>query len=261
MLFLAGITCTSAAASFTSNVHVLPAPPVNLKPMPCSKECRIEPYIAHDSSGHALNIPARIVGLFTGALFWDSPNPSKVPAFTLAVPQNLRDRIAIYYAKPVGWMVVPRGWILATAGEGADGGTGFEFIAPRTSSAPKTGQLGWMLVGLVPACVGCMYDEADGIIPGAHEAMIKLFPNLPEEPPRLVPKPEFIEYPDPCTATFRYSLPQSPPVQALVYFGPYQEEGDMFETNIYIAMPDSKSNLVDFIIKNFSKIARNCSVK
>lgn len=243
----------------TKNIHTLPKLPRNAIIPTGKRYFHILPYTAHDIAGRPLEeITAHIVDIENGAGDWISPKPDTIAAFTTQIPKEIRGHIAIYYNNFTGWVIAPRNWILFSASMGVDGNSSYSFVAPGARANQISGKSGWMITGkTITWLIGA--GNADGIIPGVHQAVMAQFPSLPRTPaPQLVPKPERIMYPNSCTAVFRYRTPNSPPVHAVVYFGPYPGEGDIYGTYLYLALPNNQSGIADFILNNFRKQIDNC---
>lgn len=252
VIFFGLATGVRAASLIPDKVHSLPVAPIATQPV-SEEYVHIKSYVAHDPLGHTISAPAYIVDIYTGALGWESPKPSEVPSFSIPIPKTLRGQFALYYSKEFGWVVVPRDWVLVSAGVGADGGGSLAFVERNTPSESKSGKRGWMAMGVsLGNLIG--FGEADGIIPGAHQAMLEGWPGFQKGPsPTLVPKPETIHYLNSCTAVFSYRIPNSPIVRAVVYFGPSMEPAwqDKSMSEIYLALPNSKSPLANLIFKTF----------
>jgi hypothetical protein len=222
---------------------------------------RLHDFKALDGAGHPItDVPATLLDVMTGGGDWDAPKPDEVPAFTVAIPTAFRSQVALSYSAASGWVIVPRGWIVHGAAVGVDGTSGFTFVAPTGAKD------GWMGRRTAPACMGCMYGGADGIIPGAHQRLVDLMttgladlkaPKSQEPEPRLVPTPDAMTHPNACTALLRYHVPSSPPVRAFVYLG-RPGDGDLIMSNLYVALPDTKSTLADFVIRTFQKTYAVC---
>ncbi|MGH8321698.1 MAG: hypothetical protein ACRESX_08690 [Gammaproteobacteria bacterium] len=256
VIFFGAISNASAYSLLADKVHNLPTV-LTVNGSLSGKYVRIKPYVAHDAKGYPLSVPASIIDIYTGALFWDSPKPSKVPPFVLPIPEALRSQVALYYAEEFGWVVAPRNWMLVSAGIGADGGGHLAFEAPNVGGKPKLGERGWMMMELSLGNIGS-YGEADGIIPGAHQTMLTLWPDTFQEgpPPQLIPKPDTVEYPNPCTAVLRYRIAHSQTVYAVVYLGPKAWADVM--TEIYLAIPQTQSVLAVFIMKTLLSKLETC---
>ncbi len=257
VVFASSMAGARTFSLIADRVHNLPTAP-NPNQSVSGKYVHVKPYVAHDVGGHPINAPAYIIDIYTGALFWESPKPSEVPPFSFSIPRSLRGGIALYYSKKFGWVVVPRGWILASAGVGADGGGNLEFTAQDMQWRLKSGFPGWVMIEFsLGNLIG--YGEADGIIPGAHQAMLEWWPEFQKgPPPTLVPQPKTMHHSNPCTAVFSYRIPKSPIVRAVVYFGPNTEQ-DKYMTEIYLALPESQSALANLIIKTFRSRFEPCT--
>jgi hypothetical protein len=217
-------------------------------------EYRLRDFKALDGAKRAVtDVPATLLDVMNGLGEWEAPRPEEAPAFTVPIPAALRSQIALFYSNVGGWMIVPRGWVVHSAGVGVNGNSGFTFVAPTGAKD------GWMGHRTAPACMGCMYSEADGIIPGAHQGWVDLMtkgvadskvPTSQGPESLLVPTPDAITHPDACTAILRYRVPSSPPVHAFVYLG-HPGAADLIMSKLQVALPDTKSTLADFIIGIF----------
>ncbi|MGH8397263.1 MAG: DUF4850 domain-containing protein [Gammaproteobacteria bacterium] len=223
--------------------NTLPSPPSGPKERDL-KQFRLHEFVAKDAAGHRITgVPATLIDVFSGLGEWESVSPDKVPPFTYFLPDDMRDQIQLFYMDDeLGWILVPRGWKVHRAAEGADGTERFTFVAPTGA------KYGWLDLSYVPGCMGCMYWDTDGLIPDAHKGLIDMGLAAPSsKPAKLVPTPDSISHPDPHTAIFRYHISSSPPVRAMVFLGPETQEGDVVERALYLALPTSKTKLVDCI--------------
>lgn len=260
IIFPLMVTCAYASKSTNSNVRKLATVPTKSSLWVAGKDFRTRAVVAHDASGKTIDVPAYLIDINTGTGDWESAKPDSVPPFKIAIPDAVRMNVALYYSTSGGWLIAPRGWELITAAEGADGNLGFDLVAPATPKAPIAGELGWMSAWSAPGCIGCMLEAGDGIIPGAHKALIALLMLEPSPVPRLVPKSEIMLHPNACTAVFRYAIPNSPPVRAVVYLGHSgdPDETDLGASEMYLAVPSPESALADFIINNFLSKVTGC---
>jgi hypothetical protein len=219
------------------------------------KNFRLRHFVAKNPAGESLTaIPATLIDIFSGMGEWDTTDATKVPFFMADVPPDLYGQLQIFYMEyGPGWMVVPRSWKVLRAVEGVDGTEWFTFAAPTGSKN------GWMITGYVPACLGCMYEDADGLIAGAHQALIGLtIAKAGSSAARVVPTPMTISHPNDCTAVFTYHEPHSPQINAVVYVGTPAAGGDPRERSLYLALPGGKSKISDFIVHNFEQSTRSC---
>lgn len=247
LLYLIALSCAFLAISAHANPtesNKLPGPPSAPKADDL-KNFRLRPFIAKDSDGKPLTgIPANLVDVHSGMGNWDAVKQERVRPFIPSIPPELRDQIQLFYAdNDIGWMMVPRDWKLWDAALGADGTSWFTFVAP---TGPKDG---WMAMGEVPGCFGCMYMDADGLIPAAHQILVDGGLADPgTEAAKLVPTPDSLSNPNPCTAVLHYHQPRSPAVRAIFYVGAPDPEADATERSIYLALPDPKAKLADLIM-------------
>lgn len=244
----------TAAWAGSTPPNLLPGPPA--APSEASlKNFRMHEFVAKGAIGQPLtNVPAALLDILSGMGDWDTPDPRKVPAFMADIPTDLRGQLQIFYKDDgVGWIVVPRGWKVWRAVEGADGNEWFTFVAP---TGPKDG---WMITGNVPGCQGCMYSDADGLIPGAHKVLIDdQIADAGTPTAKVVPTPDSISHPNDCTAVLTYHKAHSPPVRAVVFVGIPVAGGDPSERSLYLALPAVKSKVSDFIVDNFRKLTSSC---
>ncbi len=263
VVFASSMAGARTFSLIADRVHNLPTAP-NPNQSVSGKYVHVKPYVAHDVGGHPINAPAYIIDIYTGALFWESPKPREVPPFSLPIPKTLHGRLALYYSKEFDWVVVPRSWALVSAGVGADGGGNLAFVEPNTPSELKSGMRGWMVMGFsLGNLIG--FGETDGIIPGAHQAMLEGWPDTFQKgtSPTLVPKPETMRHLNPCTAIFSYRIPNYPIVRAVVYLGPTIEPWwrDKSMSEIYLALSNSQSALANFIFKTFRSHLEPCTTE
>ncbi len=255
-------------AAFTSFAHAdtqPPASPAKPKELPsklgdetsvAGTDYRLHPFIAKDAVGHPLtDVPANIVDVFSGAGDWDAPKYNGSLAMTYAIPADIRDRIQLFYVSSLGWIVVPKGWVIHSAGVGADGSADYEFAPP-----PATGEVGWLEIDSAGGCVGCMYSLADGLVPAAHAKLEEMMDDGTPEP-TLDPKPESMTHPTPCMAVLRYRTKPSLTVNAVVFLGHTEEmsETDEEGASLYIALPDASAKLAAFITGFFQKTYADCA--
>lgn len=217
---------------------------------------RLRSFVAKDSDGKPLtDIPATLVDVHSGMGDWDAVEEGRVLPFTPNIPPELRGQIQLFYAdNDIGWMMVPRGWKVWGAALGADGTSWFTFVAP---AGPKDG---WMVAVEVPGCFGCMYMDADGLVPAAHQNLVDGGLADPgTEAAKPAPTPDSLSNPNPCTAILSYRQPGSPAVRAIVYVGTPDPEADATERSTYLALPGQKAKLTDLIMDYSQKEMPACS--
>ena len=256
----------TALAMLASTTHAdTPAPtPIKTKELASAPseyssvagtDYRLHPFKAKDAAGHPLtDVPANIVDVFNRVGEWDAPKYSEPPAIAYPIPADIRDQIQLFYASGPGWVVVPKGWAIHRAAEGADGNAVFSFLSPKGREG------GWLEIESIPACMGCMYSAADGIILGAHAGLEGITEDGAPEP-TLVPKPESMTHPTACLAVFSYRVKPSLTVHAVVFLGHAEEptETDEEGASLYIAMPDANAKLAEFIAGYFQRMHTDCA--
>lgn len=245
---------SSAPAPAPSNTRELLSA-VSSQSSVAGEDYRLHAVTAKDSAGRPLNdVPANIVDVFNGAGEWSSPKYSEPPPIAEPIAADMLSQIQLFYAIGNGWMLVPRGWVLHRAAEGADGSTEFEFISSSSSTE------GWEVFTTAGACMGCMYAEGDGIIPGAHDRLEEIIDDGAPEP-KLHPAPDLITHPTPCMAVFSYRIKPLLTVHAIVFLGHAEEmsETDEEAQTQYLAMRDTSKKLAEFITAYFQKANSACS--
>jgi len=245
---------TMASGYEQTLLNQLPGPPLG----PNSKELknfRLRHFVAKNSAGKPLTeIPATLIDIYSGMSEWDMADATKVPFFMANIPADLLGQLQIFYKdNGIGWIVVPRGWKILRAVEGANGNEWYTFVAPTGSKD------GWMITGDVPGCLGCMYFDADGLIPGAHQALIDAkIADAGSPVAKVIPTPITISHPNDCTAVFSYHKTHSPQVSAVVFVGTPAGGGDPSESSLYLALPSNQSRVSDFIMHNFERLTSSC---
>ncbi|MBT2119463.1 DUF4850 domain-containing protein [Dyella sp. LX-66] len=213
------------------------------------KDYRLAPAHPRDAAGHALDaIRATRIEVKDGEGDWETVQDSELPVLAIAVPPELRDKLDWFYANATGWLAVPRGWKPQRTAVGVDGNTVFSFVAPEGAEA------GWMSWELFPACLGCIYEAAQGVFPGAHKQLDTLMETSTPEPV-LEPKPDELQRLDRCTARLAYRLPKSPPVRALMVL---DQTGDPFFRELAIAVPASSAAVADVLLASFKDAHGGC---
>lgn len=243
----------SSSKVVLSNFRNLPIA-LNKHPSIAGKDYRLHAVIAQDSAGHPLSdVPAEIIEVYTGALNWNSPRYSKLPPID-SLTADSRAQLQLFYAAGIGWMLVPRGWTVHRAAEGADGSDVYEFT-PSTPGMP-----GWEAYSSAGGCVGCIYSMADGIIPGAHDKLEEIIEDGAKEP-KLYPVPDSVTHPTPCMAMFSYRIKPPLIVHAAVFLGHAEEvsETDEEALALYAALPDTNNKLAEFVVAYFQNVNSACS--
>lgn len=231
----------------------LPAPPQGSASV-LDTDYRLHGITAKDAAGHAIaDVPATLMGILDDKADWDDSALEDLSAFPVAIPDALRSQVTLFYNKHTHWFVVPRGWAVDYTLEGSKG------ILAITFTAPTGAKDGWMRLYSVydaSACVGCMYGDADGILPRAHETLDKMDQKRTPEP-ILMPQPQSLTRMNTCTAVLRYQPPASPPASGVVHL----QADDSEFADLYVALPDSQSALSNYITDEFLKTHSECSAK
>lgn len=213
------------------------------------KDYRLAPAHPRDAAGKSLaDIHATRIEVRDSEGEWETVTDAELPALTLATPPDLRDKLDWFYASATGWLAVPRGWKPLRTAVGVDGNTIFSFVAPEGAEA------GWMSWELLPACLGCIYQAAQGVFPGAHKQLDALMETSTPEPV-LDPKPDQLQRLDRCTARLAYQLPKSPPVRSLLVL---DQTGDPFYRELALAMPAASTPVADFLLAAFKDAHGGC---
>jgi hypothetical protein len=213
------------------------------------EDFRLVPAHPRDGAGQAVTgMPAAYIELKDEEGGWEAIGDADVPTFALSLPDQVRRQSQLFYANATGWLVVPRGWKPLRTAVGVDGNTVFSFVAPGGAAA------GWMTWTLYPACLGCIYEAAQGLFPGAHRQLDALMETRTAEPV-LDPKPDALERPDRCTVRVAYHPPASPPAQAIAVF---DQTGDPFYRELAIAVPASQAATADGLLASFRSVHGGC---
>jgi hypothetical protein len=258
MLFMA-MFVSSLAVAKDGNVKQLPQgldsrhgnQPTSLE----GKDFRLHRTHAMDASGRVIDdVPAWLVDVrdaYPGNDKFDPMYDTKIPAFEGAIPNVLRGKIALYYF--YGWKIVPKDWQIRYAFISVDGSDGFSLVAPAGE------QQGWMDFSWFNACVGCMDEEADGLILGAHQAYKDdmQIDDMPSGEPRLLPRPWMLVRPDKCSVLFAYRPKESLPVEAAMV-AVWSERNLIFVGSVYAALPSAQKSLADFIVRQYRKDRSRC---
>ncbi|WP_243040390.1 DUF4850 domain-containing protein [Dyella sedimenti] len=158
-----------------------------------------------------------------------------------------------FYADTAGWMPVPAGWRVQRAVIGADGNAIYTFTAPEGASA------GWVTYTVIPACVGCMLDEAAGLLPGAGERLAALNDQPVINLGQTNPVMSWQSRPDECTALFRYRMGGLTVRAAVLSSVPIADgKGDLSLADVYAALPERETGLADFLVGHFQQAFPAC---
>lgn len=233
-----------------SSAHLLPSPPKGSDSM-LGKDYALRDFHAVDEQGKPADVKAALMDVATGAGDWDKPNAADVPPLERGLIDKAHGQLQFFYTS-LGWIPVPLGWKVQSAGEGADGSASYVFVAPKGS------QDGWIGTGGDGGCEGCMYSDADGLIPAAHKGMADIMGLEDASVPAVVkPTPNILNRPDNCTVLFSYTQPASPKIWGLVYLqmsdGVAQEEH-----SLYVALPDADAGFITLIDTYFQHHLPKC---
>ncbi|MGH8126945.1 MAG: hypothetical protein ACRETC_01065 [Gammaproteobacteria bacterium] len=210
------------------------------------KDFRLHKIQAKDASGAIIKVPAKAVDIHTGVPSWDDVDIHKVLPFTSSLPEKIRHKVSLFYSNSFGWVVVPHGWLLWSAGVGGDGGAGITFRAPTGWAG------GWMEIESDPVCEWCIWYVTNGLVPVAFKLVGKDYQRDTPPVSKLVPKPELLKYPNPCMAILQYKPPKSPlTIRAVVQLNDHK---DLWASALYLALPDKKQALADYLINRYRDI-------
>lgn len=228
-------------------VHQLPTTEsvANWHP-PAAFKFKVRRATAADLAGRSTDgIPAWQIEVLTGTGDWDRGSPTPPPEFVLRSAADVRDRIALFKGSIFdGWLTVPRGWRVQDASEGVDGSGGVTFVA---SGGVRDG---WIAYGVIPACVGCILGDADGLFPDAHRRWDAfLGTRTPTE--TLSPKPDSLTYPDRCTALVTYRSGGLVVESIQFWLPPLPGGPDPYSTGMTVALPADETVLRDYLVTAF----------
>lgn len=210
---------------------------------------RLVPVHPRDDAGRPVTgVPATRIELKDEEGEWEDAREADVPPFALTLTDDTRPQVQLFYASATGWMVVPRGWKPLRTAVGTNGNTIFSFAAPTGTAA------GWMSWTFYPACLGCIYEAAQGLFPGAHRQLDELMETRTPEP-ALEPRPDTLERVDRCTVRLAYRLPVSPSVRSMAVF---DQTGDPFYRELAVALPESRSALAVALLASFHSVHGGC---
>ncbi|MEO7066320.1 MAG: hypothetical protein ABI114_05400 [Rhodanobacter sp.] len=184
----------------------------------------------------------------------DNPLPPAAvapPAFIAKIPTKFRSKIALFQGDDLmRWQVVPKGWHLQNAVEGADGTSGITFVAPDGASH------GWLTIGYSPANMTNILSGGEGLFPSAHRRFDAFF-HVQTPAVTLVPKPDALTHPNRCTARLSYRSGNLV-VKGLQLWQPMQLDRahvshDPYLIGIYVALPARDVALQNFLVKAFQE--------
>lgn len=222
-------------------------------PAVLGRDYRLRTFKAKNASGEVMGVPAHLLSIASAAGGWMSPDPSIVPHVTSTIPRRFRDKVQLFYSEITGWIMVPRGWQVWDAENGADGSLRLEFAQPSSSHT------NWIEIGSEGGCYGCMLDDAAGFVPRATLVKAGYQRGLGYTSPNVAldPKPSTLIHPDPCSALLTYSSGGAV-VHGVVLLLTYDGDPAGFE-DLYIALPPNEAKLGRFISKAFLTTQRKRS--
>ncbi|WP_038622357.1 DUF4850 domain-containing protein [Dyella jiangningensis] len=197
-----------------------------------------------------------LVDVHAGGADWVRVDPAALPPVPSDAPAAGKSPLQWFYGAVIGWMPVPAGWRLQRAQIGMDGGTVYTYASPDGGSA------GWITYTVIPACLGCMLEEAAGLLPGASEHLAVLTGAPESNLGQTNPVMSWQSRPDECTALFRYrsgrltvhaAVLSSVPISALD-----SGKGDLAVADVYAALPTSKSAAADYLLGHFRQAFPAC---
>lgn len=197
-----------------------------------------------------------LIDVHAGGGDWLRADPAKLPPFPGDAQVAGKVALQWFYGAVAGWMPVPAGWRLQRAEIGMDGGTVYTYAAPEGAAA------GWITYTVIPACVGCMLDETNGLLPGAGERLAALSGSPESNLGQTNPVMSWQSRPDDCTALFRYrsggltvhaAVLSSVPISALD-----GQRGDLAVADVYAALPAGKSAAADYLLGHFRQTFPAC---
>jgi hypothetical protein len=198
-------------------------------------------------------VSVTLVDVVDGTGEWDRPLAARLPPIDMAVPPSIRTQLHWFYGGVVGWMPVPSGWRLQYAARGADGNTGYLFVAPAGAAS------GWLTYGIIPACLSCLLETADGLLPGAYEQEVANGYVHGPGPLPLRPVPDRLAHPDDCTALLRYRTGRLTVRAAVLSSEPLAKpEGSLSEADVYVALPARQDGIAEAIVGNFRRRFAAC---
>jgi hypothetical protein len=202
------------------------------------------------------DVPAWLVDIH-GAMGWDSGVQSGPPSILISRSDRFRNRVALFGSDPAGWLVVPKGWHIQYASEGAQPGYGLGFVAPGGA------RNGWM-VSWSTSGIGSILASGEGLFPNAKRRYLA-FVNRPvgagliavtfvQDPVRLSPTPTSLTHPNRCTALVTYRS-DGLVVKGIALWQPpmHPYSSDPYSTAMYIAMPANDTEMETYIVKMFER--------
>ena len=204
--------------------HVLPATPKDLAGKPTR------------------GISTMVVTVLDGEGSWDGPSSGSPPDFVVNGPTHLRAKLALFQVPGLGggWIAVPTGWRVISAGAGAQGSWEATFVA---SDGPSHG---WLLIGGSGPGETEVFSAAEGYFPCAYQLENEIIPGTLTRDATLRPKPDSLTHPDPCTALVSYRS-GGLAVKGVRQFG---RDG---MTSFWVALPATQAALQTFLLNAYRK--------
>lgn len=246
------LSCVAADAAGTTQSMLWKFPEIVLLPQTADigiryvyKDFHVLPATSRDLAGRSTHgIPAMVVTVLDGTGGWDGPSSMPPPAFLLKSSATIRSKVALFQVEAGsggGWIVVPRGWRVVSAGAGAQGSWGTTLVAPDGPSH------GWILIGGSGPGATEVFSAAEGYFPGAYRLENEIIPGTLTHDSILSPEPHTLMHPDQCTALVSYKS-GGLAVKSIKQFG-----GDDGITSFSVALPASEATLQSFLFHAYRK--------
>lgn len=250
VVLAAGLCATALRAGEPAQVHELPTTRALQQGRLVSRESKdhalhqLDLRPADTAAGKGTSVT--LIDVLTGTGDWARLDAVHLPALDATVPAAARAQLHWFYGGMVGWMPVPAGWRLREAVIGADGNTGYTFVAPAGAAS------GWLSYGITPACLSCVLGQVEGLLPGAYRQEAAHGHAHGAGPLSLRPVPDALAHPDACTALLRYRSGALVVRAAVLSSQPLvQPKGDLSAADVYVALPAAQAALAAAIIGDF----------
>ncbi|WP_109126946.1 hypothetical protein [Dyella sp. C11] len=197
-----------------------------------------------------------LIDVHSGVGDWTRPDVAKLPALPSASGLPAKEAVQWFYGSIAGWMAVPAGWRVQRATIGVDANARYTFVAADGAAS------GWVTYAVIPACEECLLRDAEGVLPGAGEALASRHDAVPIHLGQTNPVMSWQSRPDDCTALFRYragslmahaAVLSSVPIAALD-----TGKGDLALAEVYAALPAGRSALAEFMVGSFRQAFPAC---
>lgn len=261
---LASCTCSAYSADAATSAKTVSFPAIVRLPTKASVGWhgggfRVRKATRADLNGQTTDgIPVWLIDI-RGPLGWDSGVQPSPPVFMISKSDHFRNRVALFGSDQGGWLVVPKGWRVNAAVEGAQPGYGISFVAPGGADE------GWMISGSTSG-IGSILASGEGLFPSAQRRYLA-FVNRPiglgtgltpvtfvQGPVRLSPSPTSITHPNRCTALVTYRS-GGLVVKGIALWQPpmHPYSSDPYSASMYIAMPTKDAELQTYLVKMFEE--------